>query len=123
MSGRMLTAPPWFSGSEMSATRFTEKLTLSDAVEFIGERLYSHAWTGLEYAYSEPRKSPDEIASERKPLEEELSALEAEILGIDAAIRKTMDDQVNRQLAEHRDTLETRAGQLRGTLSFHHPLN
>src|SRR5437870_1879483 len=123
MSGSMLSAPPWFSGSEMPGTRFREKLTLSDAVELIGERLYSDTWTGLEYAYSEPRKSPEEIGSERKPLEEELSEAEAEIQNIDAAIQKSIDAAENRRLATRRGKLETRTRHLHASLSLDHPLN
>jgi hypothetical protein len=44
----------------MPGTPFRELLTLSDAVELIGRRLYGETWTGWEYA-SRPRKSPEEM--------------------------------------------------------------
>jgi hypothetical protein len=40
-----------------------------------------------------PRKSPEEIASERKPLEEELSAADAEIQEVHDAIPRTTDPE------------------------------
>lgn len=106
----------------MPGTPFREMLTLSDAVELIGRRLYADTWTGFEYA-SQPRKSPGEIANARKPLEQELAAAEAEIQEIDAAILKTTDPEQNLRLAARRDKLESRIGQLHATLSLDHPLN
>lgn len=106
----------------MPGTPFRELLTLSDAVELIGRRLYGETWTGWEYQ-SQPRKSPEEIASERKPLEEELATAEAEIQKIEAAIQKSIDAAENRRLAKHREKLETRVRQLLTKLSLDHPLN
>ena len=106
----------------MSGKPFRELLDLSGAVELIGRRLYGETWTGLEYA-SQPRKSPEEIASERKPLEDELSAAEAEIQRFDAAIQKSIDAAENERLARLRGKLETRMRHLHTALSFDHSLN
>ncbi len=107
----------------MPVVPFRETYTLSDAVELIGRRLYGETWTGSESAYSQPRKSPEEIVAERKPLEEELSAAETRIREIDAAIGKTMDDHENRRLAVQRVRSQSLAKQLRATLSLDHPSN
>jgi hypothetical protein len=105
----------------MPVVPFREMLTLSDAVELVGRRLYDETWSGWEYA-SQPRKSPEEIASERKPLEEELSAAEAEIREVEAAILKAINANENRRLAARRDKLETRIRQLHTTPNRDHPL-
>jgi hypothetical protein len=107
----------------MPMTPFRELLSLADAAELIGRRLYGETWTGSEYAYTEARKSPEEIAAERKPLEEERDAAEAKLRETEAAIQKTMDEKENRWLAAQRGKLETRIGQLNGSLGFHHTLN
>jgi sulfur relay (sulfurtransferase) DsrC/TusE family protein len=106
----------------MSVKPFRESRDLSDAVELIGRRLYGETWTGLEYA-SQPRKSPEEITSERKPLEDELSAAETEIQQIDTATRKSIDAAENRRLAGLREKRETRMRHLHAALSLDHPLN
>lgn len=106
----------------MPVLPFCETYTLSDAVEQIGRRLYGETWTGLEYM-SQPGKSPEEIANERKPLEEELSTAETEIREIDAAIRKTVNAEENQRLAIQYRRLEARASRLRATLNLEYPLN
>ncbi len=107
----------------MPPVPFREMYTLSDAVEQIGRRLYGETWTSREYMYSDSSKSPDEIASERMPLEEEIKRAEEEIVEIDAEIRKTLNEETIRQLANHRGKLENRAAQLHTSLELYNPLN
>lgn len=107
----------------MPGTPFREMLTLSDAVELLGRRLYGDTWTGTEFLYREPRKSPEEIAAERKPLESELTDLEVALRDIKSAIEKTLDREKNRQLAADRDRTEGRIAHLRTRLSLDHTLN
>jgi hypothetical protein len=106
----------------MPGTPFREMVTLSDAVELIGRRLYGETWIGQEYL-SRPGKSPDELARERKPLEEEISATEAEIREIEVAIQKSIDPAENRRLAKLRAKRKAHVQQLQARLSLDHPLN
>src|SRR5579863_9056866 len=106
----------------MPGTPFREMVTLSDAVELIGRRLYGETWTGQKY-FSKPGKSPDELAIERKPIEAQISATEAEIREIEVAIHKSIDPAENRRLAKRREQRKTHVQQLHARLSLDHPLN